>query len=281
MKWIPNKTFPYPVLVSDNVASSDRDYIGGEFCVETDDMDIEPATQAVNLVVKCRLNQPSLKRLIDEGKAKYAVGVHCRKTYLRRLKISDNAEIRINFPKGDLDDRVDISAYVVCHESITEYTSKEFHEEFGERLFSIDAGSALAVTRPFGYLVNLSPLKALGSIFELVPEDSVNGYKVNWESANIGIMMNTKEAAVFKNWQDSQRMWPSMLASVYLCTLVETLHLMLENSEEYSNKKWFEVIKKTATEKGIDMKPNMDCLEAAQKLLDFPVSVMISNEGDE
>lgn len=282
MKWVNNKTFPYPVLVSsDGSAPADRDYVNREFqatMVPTENSDL-----TLTLKVSYLLKEESIVALIKQNKAKYATEIHCRSTYVRRLLKTGERSISVNFGKGELHDLVEVSSYVVCTEPVQNHTSANIHPEFGENpAFNFVPGDVLAMAHPEMFYVIPNFMKAMGSIFELEPSDMLGGFfSVDLENPKIRIIMNPSDADKFSAMQKNSRMWPSLLASVYMAATAEAVRCIANNEGDYSDRKWFRVIAQTMSNKNIQPAENMDFLKAAQELLEYPVNLMLSREESE
>ena len=271
MKWIPNKAFPHPVLSADQ-DPADRDYVNCEFQM-IHGLEICPKSQKGILECNAALSESSLCALIQEGEAMYATAVHCAKTYFRHLEKSSDPSYKIQFDKGDLHSVVEVSSYVVCTSPIKGYTSDSLHAEFGDAKFDLNPGDVLAVSEPEKYYVDPNALESLGTIFQLsqskIPHPE-KLFEVGWDNSKIDIFMNAEEANKFKALQHSQEHWPSLLSSVYLVALMETLRVMDEEENEHSDKQWFEVIHQIIANRRLSIKKG-DILKTAQRLLDNPI----------
>jgi len=276
MKWVANKTFPHPVLSAESPAS-ERDYIKREFQMQHTLKILED--ESVHLNLSFALSEQSLLRLIDKNKAKYAVEVHCRKTYTRRLVSSKSKKFSEKFPKGALHERVEISPYIVCTGSVKGHSSKTLHPEFGKNAkFEFVPGTVLAIALPISYWVEPDFVKKIGSIFVLHPtEDMREGkFDIGWDQQKIRILMHPTDATAFVELQKSRQMLPSFLASVYLMTVAETLREMASESTEHDDKKWFHVIRHKLDDMGVELSDTTSFRLVAQELLAFPVGKMLN-----
>ena len=140
----------------------------------------------------------------------------------------------------------------------------------------------LAIAHPFSYWVEPGVVKKWGSIFVLDQSDRIQkgAFDFDLEDEKIRILMHHDDAKVFRSWQDSGRMFPSLLASVFLTTITETLRIMASEQDAYDDKKWFHVIQHKLDEQNLVLKDDSPCFQFAQKLLMFPVGKML-DRGDE
>ena len=275
MKWIPNKTFPHPVL-STVAAPPDRDYVNSEFQA-TPVLDIHPADQTARISITCMLSEKSILALVKEGKAKFATEIHCRETFLRRLLTSGEPKYFADFAKGELHRRVEVSSYVVCADEVHGHTSDNLHEEFGKNArFDFKHGDVLATAYPSVYWVEPNPQQAIGTIFQLRTIKNNKGmFSVDLEGENIEIVMHEDDAEQFNALQGKNKWWPSLLASVCLSALYEALRAMAERPEEYKEHKWFGVVTQELANEGIESWQG-DILRTAQVLLELPAGALLA-----
>ena len=279
MKWIPNKAFPHPVL-SAHQDPADRDYVNCEFQA-THGLEICPKSQKGILECNVALSESSLCALIQEGKAMYATEIHCAKTYFRHLQKSSVPSYEIRFESGDLHSAVEVSSYVICTHPVRGHASGSLHAEFGDAKFDLNPGDVLAVSEPEKYYVDPNALESLGTIFQLSRRENPNSeklFEVGWDNSKIDIFMNVEEADKFDIRQHSHETWPSLLSSVYLVALMETLRVMEKEEDEHADKQWFEVIQQTIANKGFSI--DDDALKLAQRLLDNPILDLLGTRGE-
>ena len=277
MKWIPNKTFPHPVL-SPVAAPRDRDYVNCEFQAT---LDLSPTTgeQAFQLTVNYALSEKSLLDLISKGKAKYVTEIHCRETFMRCLMKSDKTKDSIDFRKGDLNGWVEVSSYVVCTRKVDNHFSDNFHPEFGNTTFKIADGAVLAVGIPARYFISLNPQRAMGTIFELEFNDQqdISNYTIDLEEDKIKIIMHKDDADIFLSLQRNKKARPVLLSSVYLAAVCEALQRIQQ--DDVPDAMWVGVIENALSRKNITIHSNSDIVKEAQKLLNSPLSNMLANTG--
>ena len=230
MKWVPNKAFPHPVLSADQ-DPADRDYVNCEFQV-THGLEIRPDSGRAILKCNAALSESSLCALIQEGRAMYATKIHCAKTYFRHLKKSSVPSYEIRFERGDLHLVAEVSSYVICTRPVKGYTSDSLHAEFGDAKFDLNPGDVLAVSEPGEYYVDPNALGNLGTIFQLLRRSNPEKlFEVGWDGSKIDIYMNAEEANKFDELHKSGEGWPSVLSSVCLIALMETLRVMKEDEK--------------------------------------------------
>lgn len=282
MKWFVNKTFPHPVLAwSSNPV--DRDYVNRTF--QTDcHLNVDTERHKAELEVSCMLSEESLLSLIENGKARYATEIHCMDTFLRYLHTSSKDNYSVKFEKGQLHGRVEILSYVVCMEAIGQHASENFHAEFGKGAkFNLQHGDVLAVDEPYRCYVEPNAMQAIGTIFELKKIDKDKGiFSIDLDNNKIQIIMYDDEAKSFNQLQNSRDKWSALLASIYLMALCEALRAIAEEkgSVRFSDYQWFHTISHHLANKKIGLESD-NVLETAQKLLEYPVRMMLIGDDNE
>lgn len=277
MRWIPNKSFPHPVLSDGNTHPLDRDYVRRCFQPQSK-MTMEG--NGAKLEVSFNMSEESLLQLVAQGKAEYVVEVHCRDTYFREILSRREPVVRRAFAEGELHRHVEVSFYLVCKKDIYGHTSKNIHKEFGDKpSFDFSPGTVLAIAEPLVYWAELDAIQAIGSIFEVVPEPrQKNGFAVDWSGERIQILMDQNDFDRFSVMLHSKNMGSIALSSVYFPALLETLHVMRESAAECENKRWYEVLHQKLANQSIDLEDqNCKIFEIAQMLMDFPVRQAISD----
>jgi len=275
MKWVANKTFPHPVL-SERGPASGRDYIDQKFQMTSELTRSED--RSVHLELSFTLSEQSLLRLIHQNKARYAVEVHCRKTYVRRLLSSAKSKFSETFPKGELHDLVEISPYIVCIDYVKGHSSKTLHPEFGKNAaYGFVPGDVLAIAHPTSHPVNSDFAKTIGSVFVLQPSANMQKgeFDITWDEEKIHILVHRKDAHRLATLQNNRQMLPFLLASVPLITVAETLRIMAMEPDAHTGKKWFKVIQYKLNEKEIELNDSSSFHRIAQQLLAFPVGKML------
>lgn len=278
MKWIPNKTFPHPVLSDGNIPAMERDYV--QRCFQpTDTMTLKGGE--VKLDVSFKMSEQSLLELVGQCKAKYVVEIHCRETFLRRTMAEQGNHITHVFKKGDLQGRVDISFYLVATAEIRGHTSETIHGEFGSNSsFDFSPGAVLAIAEPATYWFDMDPVRAISSIIDLVPKaNHGNDFFVELSNDKIQIIMNKDDAKYFSSMEKNKNQQSIALSAVCFPAFLEALHVMRTDKDgDLEDRRWYCVIKQELANKNIDLDENSNLLEIAQQLLNSPVHCMMARE---
>lgn len=132
-----NRLTPYPVL-----ASYRDDYLEASF-----DASVEAVQQFGDLRVNVTfsLNEPTLKDLIDEGKAEYAIHVECPSTSYRKCIETREGYISESLDRLNVKDVVEVCTFVIASKHIDGFVSPRFHPDYEGWSFDIDEGGVLAI----------------------------------------------------------------------------------------------------------------------------------------
>lgn len=265
MKFIPNKAFPHPVL-----STASQDY---------KDADFQAAFQWKDhktLRVRCNLGDNSLRALVQSGKAGYAIEINCPWTFLRRIykPKTQKSDFEIQFADGELHNRVELNAFVICNQRTGNFQSPNFNSEFGENAtFDLMPGDVLAQQETRYFWWNLGHIRPIGTVFFLVESDEPKPgtFLVSWEEEKILIQMRKSEKSQFEAARKTREKKPTLLMSVYFPVLVETLRIMAEEADDHMEKKWFQAIRYKLDEKSIVLSESSDFLKHGQELLGLPL----------
>ncbi len=132
-----NNILPYPVLSAENedVRPSLKD-------IESISIKHEVKNDTFCFTVKLLQLNDTIKRLIEENKAKYMFVLTCPTTVLQEKKMSSNPEISIEVKKLSVNGHLDFDCFVVLTESIA-YSNIGFADIYEGLSFDLEAGNIL------------------------------------------------------------------------------------------------------------------------------------------
>ena len=134
---IKYKLYPYPVL-----SSFSNDYKEGKF--QTQIM-VERDGYNLRLKFSSELTNSSLLGCINSGSAKYVYHIECAQTGFRKVVMSDKAEDEFVIEHRTVNGKIQICSFIVAVEDIKNYSSSDFHDDYHDLSFDIEAGCVLAV----------------------------------------------------------------------------------------------------------------------------------------
>lgn len=162
---IKDRQFPYPVL------SPFNDDIKGKALQAK----IEVATfeNEIEFTVTFQLENVTLLKLIESGKAMYGVHLECTSTMKRFFEQSQQSMFVFNIDHKLLNNIVDINFFIVASEDIENYVNSEAHEDFEGIAFIVEKGDRLAFAETVKMNITKEPIAKPNSIFAL----AVNSYE--------------------------------------------------------------------------------------------------------
>ncbi len=132
-----NNILPYPVLSAENedVRPSLKD-------IESIRINHEVTDGTFVFTVKLQQRNDTIKKLIEDNKAKYMFVLTCPTTVLQEKKLSSNPEISIEVNKLSVNGHLDFDCFVVLTEKIT-YSNIGFADIYEGLTFDLEAGNIL------------------------------------------------------------------------------------------------------------------------------------------
>ena len=271
MKFDPSKSFPHPVLRPDN-----DDYPHDGFQVEIDFRQRQ-GSSASSVSAEFTLDETTLKGLVERGDAAYALVARCLGTNYRECWISSSDEIHHEFQPGDLGGEVEFAPLVIAMTKLTEFTSKNWHQELQDAApYNVPAGAALAVYPPEIYSVEIGSAE-IGSIFDIQSDANLSrgAWTCELEGRRIVVTMSIADYEAFRAAEHLDSDAPeqaALLNGVYLPALLYALTSADDQNQDFDDDcRWRQVLEeKLEQEKMPGFGKSSDRLRDAQRLLDQP-----------
>ena len=169
MKWEESKSWPYPVLRPNN-----NDYEKAAFEVNLDLARL-PDTTAVEVEADFALGDSDLRGLVERGEGEYLLLVRCSTTHFRGEFRSREPHIRQRFENGKLAGRVEFAPFLVASCDLHDFRATRWHPDYDGVQPRFDAGSVLAIDRPFTYWIDTADEEPVTSMFRITKGDVPNG----------------------------------------------------------------------------------------------------------
>ncbi len=270
MKLLPNKTFPHPVLREDS-----DDYVRRQFQA-TRKFDVRNDYVPV-LSFNFALNEEVIDKLLKENKATYFVEIYCPTTFVRRVFCTNEISGEFVLDKGDLYRKVEVSAFVICTKVVKQYSSANFHEDFGDKpSFDLRPGDVLAASSTEICYWDTELTAPLTSVFDIVANDNIarGMYEVDTGGDKVNIQMHPRDKEQFEHMRHSSEYKPLALFA-YFPVVVEVLKQMKDaDNDDDENTKWYRSIEYKIDEIGKNMESS-DPFILAQELLHNPLEYIL------
>ncbi|MFY3791083.1 hypothetical protein ACOQFO_05210 [Ureibacillus sp. MALMAid1270] len=278
-----NNSFPYPVLSLEN-----DDYIGSKF--ETT-VEAQKTFGQLYINLNCNLQDSKIASLINEGKAKYALHVECPQTSFRKIYQSEETKIVAAIPENVLRGKIDVHPFILANETIEGYTNPNLNDFYTDATITYEKGNILALGEAVEVTLFEDDLESqnLPSIVTIRRSESAKELVVSLNSPQIIIEL---PKAIYDQYaiNAGSRLKETILSMVILPSLVEVFYTLKEDSADYSEYKWYQVLEQIFKKNNIPLTQVIDgtipVLRAAQMVLQNPLEKAFNeiqklNEGME
>lgn len=236
---LDNVTFPYPVLgINDDILPKP----------ETPDVSLTADECNFFFKVELKYDNPDISSLVKDGYAEHVCEVVCASTKYRHcfksdsgiFSKSDSVIFSITILRKFLAGKIVFTPTITVKRQIIGYFNSGFHPDYGKHRFNMEPGDILAAFARFEYNADIryDKLKAVGS-FMVIEETSDCLPNTLLDRDKIRLLLPT---ALYNQYKSNTlvRSNPDILhASIVLNSLTYALC----RYEQYSDKKWAEVIK--------------------------------------
>lgn len=278
-----NHSFPYPVLSPEN-----DDYKGSTF--ETK-VEAQKTFGQLYINLQCNLQDEKIANLLHDGKAKYALHVECPQTSFRKIYQSDEAKIVSAIPENQLRGKIDVHPFILANETIVDYTNPNLDDFYIDASITYEKGNILALGEAVEIILFEEDLESqnLPSVVTIRRSESANEMVVSLNSPQIIIEL---PKAIYDQYaiNAGSRLKETILSMVILPSLIEVFYTLKEDSADYSEYKWYQVLEQIFKKNNIPLTQVIDgtipVLRAAQMVLQNPLEKAFNeiqklNEGME
>ena len=274
---IKYKLYPYPVLTPYS-----NDFKNGTF-----DVSIDVVRDGYDLRIDflAELTSQSLQTLIKQGIAKYAYHLECAQTGFRKViqtsKISETYTLTSKLVNGKLQ----ICPFIIAADDIKAYTSPDFHEDYQDVSFEVEAGCVMATGKMVTVDISkdIDDLVSTPSIFNIIrnPDADCKQMLVDTSQKKIIIKLPLDDFYRYKAMSNDPLVQPVLNSLTVVPALVHVLGelkaLPIQERSENSDSSWYKVLNKVLlTQFDCDIESegfnNQDILVLAQKLIDNPIT---------
>lgn len=282
---IKNRLYPYPVL-----RPSTGDYLHSTFkCT----IDPQISEKECKFLFEMVCSNKTILKLIEDGKATYAVHIECKYTYYRDLKGSTVAKFSIKLDASLVDQQVEICPVIIATEDLEGYTCPDLDDVYIGEHIVIKNGNPIAIGNQTTIEITKEKdnLKKLSQPFCILPYPDDNPTRPVEKFASIDYMDNNQliiylpkeDFAILSRVQNPKNM-DTIHAAMYFSALIEVLDYMkLDASEEDQDKRWYIALNTKAIDKGLgEIKGNpRSAFELAQILFDYPLTRWLKGYAQE
>lgn len=284
---ITKRLYAYPVLSEEK-----DDYNNSVF-----DISLNYRMQSVselNFDFDIKMNNEELQHLLTSGKAEFVIHMECSTTAFRTTLHTIAEQISFSVPVGRLNGKIEVTALIIAKEKITNFTSKDWNEDFDSISFEFLKGTILGYKNlpTLDIVKNFEELSNASSIFMVYKRLTTEPkpMDVNIDSAQIKIGLGTQEYELYSRFCKKVQFQPILNSMIVLPALVYVFEeLKQENGiESNEGKAWFLSLNKAYEKRGIDFIDEIQSeektsVQLAQEAMEIPLSealVMLSELFD-
>ncbi len=262
------KSYPHPVL-------GNEDDLTGSFNV---DFRYELGRKEVALLSAFSIKSPALEELIRKNRASFFVELECRSTFFRTCFSTREPRERFSIPATRVRERVTVGFYVCADEDISGYRPSDCHPDYEGTAFDVEKGDVLATGGFCSFIAekDFDPLRPPVSSFMAIREGRHHEgpMEVDYDEEKITIELSRADWQEYASNIRRQKVAEGVLhASIVLPVLVSAIQHIKDRNPDYEGKNWFGRLETILETKGLRER---DPLEAAQKILDNPVTRALS-----
>jgi hypothetical protein len=275
-------SYPHPVLdASDDVDSY----------FDVSNARVSPTIEDIVLTFDVRTDDPTLRRLLTEGKAGLSLRWRCSATLASglhfpgtRMRLADGYRYESSIDQRQVSGAVFADIRVLAVEPLRGFRWERQHPEYGDAVFDLRIGDVIADGGSFPFEADklYDPLNPpIGSCFKFVADPKVHrGVRVTFEDDDAILVRLSPD--VHRNLRLLGQRPELQISAVVLPALIQTVSYIQStladvNSEDLSERIWFKAIdEKVGRLGGFDN----DAIEIAQKILDYPLDRILQLEAD-
>ena len=267
MKFDKYKAFPYPVLRPDS-----DDYKDGEFQAT---VEFAIAKDSIKVSIGYALSVEEITGEIAKGTAEYVCMISCRDTYFQQLISTSERKMEASFDIGSLRGEVRVNPYVVVKKDIASFVAPDINAEFGSGPFQFVEGDVLAQDEAQIFYIERDLFKPITSVFDLVKKDDLSDgiWTVGFEEDHIQIEVSPKMKESIDAARNDHKKRVVLLNSIYFAAVMQAVQKLKDPNESFDGKKWAEVIRRQAHNKGLNLE-GLDAYLIAEHLMQQPIKLL-------
>ena len=235
--------YPYPLL-----RTTPGDYNQSIFNGE---INVKSLPDGYEVTVSFHLENQEMKGLLSEKKASFALEIQCVSTWYRHLELSTSDILVFNIPSTLIHERVDLCPCIVATNSIEDYHSADFAEEYQGLSFSINSGEVLAIgdRKKFDAIYKNDIIRKSESIVSFKVDERAATMFCEWDYEIIQIHLPPKQYEEYNHigkWET--RKIPVLNAIYIVPVIVEAITLIYQDECQggtggLSSYAWYKTLK--------------------------------------
>lgn len=235
---VKNSVSSYPILYDYK-----DDYVGSSFRAEIDAKD---HFGTIIIDVRFKLQDETIKELIQAGTAAYVLHVECPSLSVRHEFTTIDDHINMTLDADDVSETLEICTFIVLQKDIAAYENPHFHPEYQGFTFSLMKGQMLAIgdAKSYDVMKSKDKLRSLSSIIRVskMNDNSKGTLVVNTDRPDY-VSVGLTEEAYGLYCQMGKKEYPkAILSLVLLPAMITLLQRVSRDPDVYSECRWFETL---------------------------------------
>lgn len=255
---VKDKYFPYPVIKEHK-----EDFINSDFKIQVGHKDDD---EYIILDIKFDLTNESIKKLINEDKAKFVLHLEEPTTLFREIYSFSNSQNEVVIPKDKIRMVVELSAFIVAVEDIFEFKSDDLDIIYEDIPISFKKYNIIGISQSKKIEVDKESdeIKEVSSIFSVIPHEDADAiYKIKLGNERIIIEIPKEEYPIYNELSYRYRLINDpnnyiLMSLIIMPSFVEVLTILKEGTDNYRNNQWYNPLIKAYDKKGINLEKEFE-----------------------
>lgn len=280
---IKPRSYPHPVL-----SHFSDDVVGTQFQTT---VAVNGTKTAYVFDIVAKTSNRDLVKLIEAGKAQYAVHVECALTRYRRLFASGAERFQFEIPATVIDGRVEVCSLILALDDLPAYSNRSFHEDYQGLSFAVRKGDTLAVAADQVFIAEkkTDPLRRIPSIFVIVPNEAEDAPAMDIDTTGpkIRVSLSKPNYETYNFLRQAQPLRSSLNSMIIVPALVAVLEDMkraaasADGLVDFESRRWFSTLSRRLKDMGIDPTDSDSFTESspalAHRLIGEPLTDSLKN----
>lgn len=269
-----NMLFTYPILCNFNDDYTDTTFIAGSTGK------ITRTNKKSTIETYVEINDKKINYLLNNNLLKIIIKVFCPCTKYRKIFNIKSGLDKIELNNKDINKRVELTTYLIANETLPDYSSNKFNDDYKGKSFYIEKGSIMAIGKEedFFFEKDIDDLTTISSIIKIRDCKKENEpMTVEWNDENIKINLSTLDYKIYCRY--SEYCIPIVNSMIIIPSIMFVLDQIASDDNDINDimdKKWYRVLsKKIGAATGKDFNLNYvkvnGSFEIIQKLFDMPI----------
>ncbi len=261
------RSYPHPVL-----SYFSDDIVGSQF---QSTVAVRGSKTAYTFDVTMKTSNHELAKMVDAGKAQYAVHVECALTRYRSLFAGHTERFSFEIPSSSIDGRVEVCSFVLALDDLPAYANAGFHPDYQSLSFSIRKGDTLMVAPDQTFIAEKTdPLRRIPSIFVIVPNEAEDApaMDIDTDGHKVRVSLSRSNYEAYTFLRQAQPLHSSLNSMIIVPALVAVLESIqraastTDGLAALESRRWYSTVARRLRELGVEPSNPDDFSESSPAL---------------